>query len=161
MDATLVLLGNVATDDPEGEEIYRSLIDQRDERILIMSKEDSGLVNALQRKAAVVLQKSIREGFGLTVAEAMWKGTPVIGGSVGGIRHQVVDGVNGFLVSSVAETAGRIVQLLKDETLRRQMGRNGRKTVQERFLMTRYLEQYLDLFGAFRTCFRLEYRPGQ
>ena len=161
VDATLVLLGNVATDDPEGEEIYRSLIDQRDERILIMSREDSGLVNALQRKAAVVLQKSIREGFGLTVAEAMWKGTPVIGGSVGGIRHQVVDGVNGFLVSSVAETAGRIVQLLKDETLRRQMGRNGRKTVQERFLMTRYLEQYLDLFGAFRTCFRLEYRPGQ
>ena len=96
VDATLVLLGNVATDDPEGEEIYRSLIDQRDERILIMSREDSGLVNALQRKAAVVLQKSIREGFGLTVAEAMWKGTPVIGGSVGGIRHQVVDGVNGF-----------------------------------------------------------------
>jgi trehalose synthase len=157
VDATLVLLGNVATDDPEGEEIYRDLVALREERILILSKEDSGLVNALQRKAAVVLQKSLREGFGLTVAEAMWKGTPVIGGNVGGIRHQVIDGVNGFLVSSVAETAERIVTLLRDEKLRKKMGVRGREVVREHFLMTRYLEQYLDLFTAFETFYRLDY----
>ena len=75
VDATLVLLGNIASDDPEGPEIYESLLEQREERIILISKEDTALVNALQRSAAVVLQKSIREGFGLTVTEAMWKGT--------------------------------------------------------------------------------------
>ncbi|GAB4306845.1 MAG: glycosyltransferase [Candidatus Bipolaricaulota bacterium] len=153
--ATLVLLGNVATDDPEGEEVYRSLLDQREERIIILSRQDGALVNALQRRAAVVLQKSLREGFGLTVAEAMWKGTPVVGGNVGGIRHQIVDGVNGFLVSSVEEAAGRTVELLRDDDLRREMGTRARDTVRERFLMTALLERYLDLFAAFEPNFRL------
>src|SRR5262249_56646165 len=95
-DARLVLVGNFATDDAEGEEIFRSLCNSRDSRILILtSGDDTALVNALQTRAAVVLQKSLREGFGLTVAEAMWKGTPVIGGNVGGIRYQIEDGVNG------------------------------------------------------------------
>lgn len=89
VDCTLVLVGNVATDDPEGQDVFASLCQCADERIRILSVQDSALVNALQRSAAVVLQKSIREGFGLTVAEAMWKGTPVIGGSVGGIKHQI------------------------------------------------------------------------
>ncbi len=155
VDATLVLLGNVATDDPEGERVYHSLLREREERILILSREDTALVNALQRRAAVVLQKSLREGFGLTVAEAMWKGTPVIGGNVGGIRHQIQDGVNGFLVSSVDEAASRIVQMLKDSDLRGRMGRAARRTVQERFLLSRYLEQYLDLFGSFETVYTL------
>ncbi len=101
VDCTLVLLGNVATDDPEGEEVYRSLLNSREERIIILSRQDGALVNALQCRAAVVLQKSIREGFGLTVAEAMWKKTPVIGGNVGGIRYQIENGVNGFLVSTI------------------------------------------------------------
>src|SRR4030065_1092509 len=114
VDATLVLLGNVATDDPEGAEVYESLLDCREERIIILSHQDTALVNALQRKAAVVLQKSIREGFGLTVAEAMWKGTPVIGGNVGGIRYQIEDGVNGFLVSSIEEGAARPGPVVKD-----------------------------------------------
>jgi trehalose synthase len=92
IDCSLVLLGNVATDDPEGQEVYQSLLSFQGERIRILSHEDTALVNALQRRAAVVLQKSIREGFGLTVAEAMWKGKPVIGGNVGGIRHQIEDG---------------------------------------------------------------------
>ncbi|QAA76066.1 MAG: Alpha,alpha-trehalose synthase [Candidatus Bipolaricaulis sibiricus] len=153
--ATLVLLGNVATDDPEGEEVYRSLLDQREERIIILSRQDGALVNALQRRAAVVLQKSLREGFGLTVAEAMWKGTPVVGGNVGGIRHQIVDGVNGFLVSSVEEAAGRMVELLRDDDLQREMGTRARDTVRERFLMTALLERYLDLFAAFEPNFRL------
>ncbi len=133
IDARLVLLGNFATGD---------------ERILILtSGDDTALVNALQTRAAVVLQKSLREGFGLTVAEAMWKGTPVIGGNVGGIRYQIEDGVNGFLVSSVEETAKRIVELVNDKELRDQMGRKARETVRKNFLLTRYLEQYLDLFG--------------
>ena len=108
VDATLVLLGNIATDDPEGEEVYDSILKCREERIIILSKQDTALVNALQRKAEVVLQKSLREGFGLTVAEAMWKGTPVIGGNTGGIRYQIEDGENGFLVSSIDEAAQRI-----------------------------------------------------
>jgi trehalose synthase len=153
--ATLVLLGNVATDDPEGEEVYRSLLDQRERRIIILSRQDGALVNALQRRAAVVLQKSTREGFGLTVAEAMWKGTPVVGGNVGGIRHQIIDGVNGFLVASVEEAAQRMVKLLRDDDLRREMGSRARETVREQFLMTALLERYLDLFNAFEPDFRL------
>ena len=155
VDCTLVLLGNVATDDPEGAEVYHSLLDQREERIIIVSHQDTALVNALQRQAAVVLQKSIREGFGLTVAEAMWKGAPVIGGRVGGISHQIDDGVNGFLVSSVEEAAARIVQLLKDQSLRQALGQKAREKVRKNFLLPRYLEQYLDLFNSFETIYRL------
>jgi trehalose synthase len=155
IDATLVLLGNVATDAPEGAEVYKSLLDCREERIIILSHQDTALVNALQRKPVVVLQKSIREGFGLTVAEAMWKGTPVIGGNVGGIRYQIKNGVNGFLVSSIEEAAKRMVQLVKDKTLRKQIGEKAKETVRRKFLLTRYLEQYLDLFNSFETVYRL------
>ena len=147
IDARLVLLGNFATDDPEGEEIFHSLCASRDERILILtSGDDTSLVNALQTRAAVIVQKSLREGFGLTVAEAMWKGTPVIGGNVGGIRYQIEDCVNGFLVSSVDETAERMVEVINDKELRNEMGREARETVRKNFLLTRYLEQHLDLF---------------
>ncbi len=156
VDCTLVLVGNVATDDPEGEEVYESLLDSREDRILILSFQDSALVNALQRTAAVVVQKSIREGFGLTVAEAMWKGAPVIGGNVGGIRYQIKDGKNGFLVSSVEETAERMVQLLKDENLRRRIGKSARESVRKKYLLTRLLEQYLDLYDSFETAYRLK-----
>lgn len=149
VEATLVLLGNFAADDPEGAEIYRSLLACREERILVLPHgDDVDLVNALQRRAAVVLQKSLREGFGLTVTEAMWKGTPVIGGAVGGIPTQIDHGGNGFLVSSVEETAARIVQLLGDEKLRLRMGREAREKARRNFLLTRYLEQYLDLFAS-------------
>lgn len=153
IDSTLVLLGNVATDDPEGEKVYDSLIKEREERIIILSHQDTALVNALQRKAAVVIQKSIREGFGLTVAEAMWKGTPVIGGDVGGIRYQIENGVNGFLVSSIEEAAGRLITLLKNRKLRDEMGQKAQETVKRNFLLSRLLEQYLDLFGSFETIY--------
>ena len=156
VDCTLVLLGNVATDDPEGAKVYDSLLDCREDRIIILSHQDTALVNALQRKAAVVLQKSIREGFGLTAAEAMWKGTPVIGGNVGGLRYQIQDGMNGFLVSSVEEAAKRIVHLLKDKKLRKHLGEKARETVKKHFLLSRYLEQYLDLFSSFETTYRLK-----
>jgi trehalose synthase len=159
VDCTLVLLGNVATDDPEGSRVYESLLEQREERIIIKSVQDTALVNALQRRAAVVLQKSLREGFGLTVAEAMWKGTPVIGGNVGGIRYQIEDGENGFLVSSVKEAAEKIVVLLRDASLCERMGANARETVRKHFLLSRYLEQYLDLFSGFETIYRLNAGP--
>ena len=148
VDFTLVLLGNMASDDPEGVRIYDQLESQRGERTVILADgDDQFLVNALQSLAAVVLQKSIREGFGLTVTEAMWKGRPVIGGRVGGIAYQIDDGVNGFLVSSVEEAAGRIVEIIRDPALGERLGANARRKVQENFLMTRLLEQYLDLLS--------------
>src|SRR5438046_5295305 len=144
------MLSNFATDDPEGEEIFHSLCSSRDERILIVtSGDDTALVNALQTRVAVVLQKSLREGFGLTVAEAMWKSRAFFFQAEDGIRYQIEDGVDGFLVSSNEEAAERIVRLLKDEKLRDEMGCKARETVRKKFLVTRYLEQYLDLFGAF------------
>jgi trehalose synthase len=149
VDATLVLLGSSATDDPEGDAIYQSLLEQQEERILIISHEDSALVNALQSRAAVVLQKSLREGFGLTVSEAMWKGTPVIGGNVGGIPKQIEDGENGFLVSSIDEAADRIVVLLQHPALCEEMGRKAHETVKKHFLLIRLLEQYLDLLVTY------------
>jgi len=158
VDSTLVLLGNAATDDPEGAEVYEELLNCREERILVLPHgDDTALVNALQTRAAVVLQKSIREGFGLTVTEAMWKGTPVIGGNVGGIRYQIEDGVNGYLVSSVPEAAERIETLLKDRKLRDKMAKKARESVRKNFLMPRLLEQYIDLFNSFETVYKLKY----
>ena len=151
-----MLVGNVATDDPEGQEVFSWLCSQAEERIRILSVQDTALVNALQRRAAVVLQKSIREGFGLTVTEAMWKGAAVIGGNVGGIKHQIEDGVSGYLVDNVEDTAARIVELLKDrKALRERMGRNARESVRKRFLMPRLMEDWLDLIGSFEARFEL------
>jgi trehalose synthase len=97
----------------------------------------------------VVLQKSTREGFGLTVTEAMWKGAAVVGGNVGGIRHQITDGENGFLVETVEQAAERIVQILKDPRLRERLGARAKETVRENFLMSRLLEDWLDLLAAY------------
>lgn len=156
VDCTLVLLGNVATDDPEGQILFETLLECKEDRIIILSCQDSALVNALQSRASVVLQKSIREGFGLTVTEAMWKATPVIGGNVGGIRHQIRDGINGFLVSTIDEAAERIVQLIKNRKLQKRIGQKARETVHKSFLMTRLLEQYLDLFHSFKINFTID-----
>jgi trehalose synthase len=98
----------------------------------------------------VVLQKSIREGFGLTVTEAMWKGAIVIGGNVGGIRRQITDDENGFLVDGVEQAADRTVQLLKDRELRERLGSNAKKGVRANFLMSRLAEDYLDLLASIR-----------
>ena len=153
IDATLVLLGSIATDDPEGQQMYQSLLDSQEERVIILAKEDTALVNALQTKSAVVLQKSIREGFGLTVTEAMWKGTPVIGGDVGGIKHQIEDGSNGFLVSSVPEAADKIVELVNDPEMRQEMGHRARQSVKDNYLLIRLMEQHLDLLDSFETTY--------
>lgn len=156
IDCRLVLLGNTATDDPEGEALYQSLLSHQNEDILLVKADDSVLVNALQRRATVVLQKSIREGFGLTVSEAMWKGTPVIGGNVGGIKYQIDDGENGFLVSSIEEAAQRIVKLLQDKRLCEKIGQKAKEKVRKHFLLSHYLEQYLDLFNSFEAIYKLK-----
>jgi trehalose synthase len=149
VDCTLVLAGNNATDDPESEVILESIRSSVDESIIVLTVDDPVLVNALQRHAAVVLQKSTREGFGLTVTEAMWKGAAVIGGNVGGIRRQIIDGENGFLVTTTDQAAERIVQVLRDPGLRERVGSRAKETVREKYLMSRLLEDWLDLLADY------------
>jgi trehalose synthase len=150
VDCTLVLVGNTATDDPEGEVMLETIRNSIDERVIVLTVDDPMLVNALQRHPAAVLQKSTREGFGLTVTEAMWKGAAVVGGDVGGIRRQIRDGENGFLVKTVDEAAERIVRLLRDPGLRTRIGVRARETVRQNFLMSRLLEDWLDLLAGYR-----------
>ena len=149
VDATLVLLGNRPADDPEKNELLDRLLERRSDRVLILDGSDELLVAAIQQYATVVLQKSLREGFGLTVSEAMWKGTPVIGGNVGGIPQQIDHGVNGYLVDTVEQAAERIVELVDDPDKAHEMGARGREKVRENFLVTRLLEQHLDLLASF------------
>jgi trehalose synthase len=158
----LALVGALtAVDDPEGLEVWQSVCSYAgdDPDIHIYPEPEVGgdeaTVNAFQTASNVVIQKSIREGFGLTVTEAMWKGTPVIGGDCGGIRLQIEDGVNGCLVSSAVECAERIVDLLDDPHRARVMGVAARESVRRKFLLPRLLLDYLRLFqqivaGQFR-----------
>ncbi|MDP3043542.1 MAG: glycosyltransferase [bacterium] len=149
IDCQLVLLGNFATDDPEGGKVYREVARKaknlKDAYVLLNVKDNDLAVNALQSASAVVLQKSIREGFAITVSEALWKGTPVIGGNVGGIPNQIIDGKSGYLINSVQECADRTVELLKNERLRKRMGKFGHEYVKNNFLVTRHLLDYIRL----------------
>ncbi len=147
VDCKLVLLGNMAQDDPEGQQIYEEVLAHAkgNKDIEIYTTESGYLVNALQRVADIILQKSLREGFALTISEALWKRTPVIGGNVGGIPLQVIDGKTGFLVNNIDECADRIVKLIKDPKLRKEMGANGRQHVKKNFLITRHLMDYVKL----------------
>src|SRR5262249_26955469 len=115
----------------------------------VLTVDDPLLVNALQRAAAVVLQKSLREGFGLTVTEAMWKGAAVVGGNVSGIRRQIADGENGFLVDSVEQAAARLVERVKNPVLRERIGQRARESVRRNFLMTRLMEDWIDVLSVF------------
>ncbi len=150
-DLQLALVGALmAQDDPEGAAVLEDIrgYADGDPDIHIVADPEAAtdvVVNAIQMVSRVVLQKSTREGFGLTVSEAMWKGTPVIGGDCGGIRLQIRDGDNGFLVSDVKSCAQRLLYLLTDEHEARRMGERGRQTVRERFLMPRLLADYLEL----------------
>jgi len=152
-DVQLVMIGSLADDDPEGAEYFGRT--QRhaggDPDVFLFTdldgvKDDE--VNAFQRASTVVMQKSLREGFGLVVAEALWKHVPVVGGRVGGIVLQIEDGVSGFLVTSVAEAAARAVELLRDPALRRRMAEAGRERVRENFLITRDVRDQLSLVGS-------------
>jgi trehalose synthase len=150
VDARLVLVGNNAVDDPESGVILETIQGSLDERFILLTVDDPNLVNALQRRAAVVLQKSTREGFGLTVTEATWKGAAVIGGNVGGIRRQIRDGENGFLVDTVDQAAERIVQVLTNWRLRQRISERARETVRANFLMSRLVENWIDVLSAFQ-----------
>jgi trehalose synthase len=149
VDCALVLVGNNAVDDPEGGAILEAIESSIDDGMIVLTADDPNLVNALQRRAAVVLQKSTREGFGLTVTEAMWKGAAVIGGNVGGIRKQIIDGDNGFLVDTVDQAAERIVQVLKEARLRERLGARARETVRQKLLMSHLVEDWIDLLTTF------------
>ncbi|HUI54493.1 MAG TPA: glycosyltransferase [Bryobacteraceae bacterium] len=143
----LVLAGGGAVDDPEGEGVLREVRDAADGdpdiHVLLMPPFSDLEINALVRASTVVLQKSVREGFGLTVSEALWKRKPVIGGAVGGIKLQVIDGQTGFLVHSPEGAAHRISQLLGDRRLRERLGENGYQLVRQNFLLTRHVKDYL------------------
>ncbi len=147
VDCKLVLLGGTAHDDPEGPAIYDKLMKKikHEDDIIVCTSESSFFVNALQRRSDVVLQKSIREGFALTVSEALWKGTPVVGSNVGGIPLQVIDGKTGYLVDGIEDCANKTVKLLKNPDLAKKMGENGREHVRENFLITRHLMDYINL----------------
>ena len=150
-EVQLLMIGSMAKDDPEGwlwfERTTRHAGDDPDIHFLTDLRGVGALeVNVLQRETDVALAKSLREGFGLIVSESLWKGVPVIGGDVGGIRIQIEDGKQGFLVSSVADAAARTVGLLKDQTRRREMGKAGRERVRREFLITRYLRDHLRLY---------------
>lgn len=151
-DCILVLAGGPATDDPEGgivlKEVQDYASDDPDIHILLLPPFSDKDINALQRAATVVLQKSLKEGFGLTVSEAMWKGKPVIGGATGGIPLQIIHGVTGFLVHSVEGAAFRIRQLLNNPEMAKRMGEKGREYVRNNFLITRQIRDYLSLWYA-------------
>lgn len=146
-DCILVLAGSPASDDPEGEivlkEVQEYSADDPDIHILLLPPFSDRDINALQRMASVVLQKSLKEGFGLTVSEAMWKGKPVIGGATGGIPLQIVHAVTGFLAHSVEGTAFRIRQFLNNPDMAKRMGEKGREFVRSNFLITRQARGYL------------------
>jgi trehalose synthase len=152
-DVQLALVGSMATDDPEGWEFFQRTFEYAgndpDVKILNNLNNVGAIeVNAFQSQSDVLLQKSIREGFGLTVAEGLWKGRPMIGGDVGGIPLQIVDGEGGYLVSSSDEAAQRSIEILKDPELGRRLGRAGKERTREHFLTPRLLRDWLRMFTA-------------
>jgi trehalose synthase len=146
-DCQLVVAGGGAPDDPEGAEVLREVHEAAegdpDIKVLLLPPFSDLEINALVRGSTIVFQKSLKEGFGLTVSEALWKRKPVIGGAVGGIRVQVINGVTGFLVHSPEGAASRAAQILDDPDFGRQMGENGHQHVKQNFLLTRHVKDYL------------------
>ena len=152
IDCRLVLCGSMATDDPESVQTYEQVKKKADDfiknkDIILTTSENNILVNALQRKAAVIIQKSLREGFGLTITEALWKEKPVVASNVGGIPLQIKNGENGFLVepNDTRGFADIIIDILKNPKLSVKLGQKGKTVVKEKFLITRLLLDYLSL----------------
>ena len=151
-DVQLALVGSMASDDPEGWDYFNATVAHAggdpDVHILNNFNNVGAIeVNAFQSQSDVLIQKSTREGFGLTVSEAIWKGRPFVGGNVGGIPLQVEDGVSGFLVGTAQECAQRTMEILADPGLGKTLGRNGKEHVRTHFLTPRYLRDYLRIFG--------------
>jgi trehalose synthase len=153
-EVQLALVGSMATDDPEGWDFFQQTVEyaNADPDIKILNNLNNvGAieVNAFQSQSDVCLQKSIREGFGLTVTEALWKGRPTVAGNVGGIPLQIDDGESGFLVDSSAECAHRCVEILADPVLGKRLGRAGKEHARREFLSPRLLLDWLQLLGEF------------
>jgi len=154
IDCRLVLCGSMASDDPEGVKIYEKVKQRANNMItsgdiILITHENNILVNALQRVSSVIIQKSIREGFGLTVTEALWKEKPVVASNVGGIPLQIEDEKTGFLLAPDDNDGfvDRIVELIKNPALGKQLGKAARENVREKFLITRLLRDYLDIIS--------------
>ncbi|OPZ74509.1 MAG: Trehalose synthase [Verrucomicrobia bacterium ADurb.Bin474] len=158
IDCRLVLCGSMAADDPEGIQIYQKILQRANNHVakrdvILLTVEDNILVNALQRISSVVIQKSIREGFGLTVTEALWKEKPVVASNVGGIPLQMADGETGYLIdpTDIKTGAARVISILENPAEAKRLGTNGREMVLKKFLITRHLYDDLkmlnDLFG--------------
>ncbi|SYZ74743.1 Trehalose synthase [Candidatus Zixiibacteriota bacterium] len=149
-DCQLILAGGGATDDPEGakvlEEVHAAAADDPDIHVIFLPPSSDIEINALQRASAVVLQKSLKEGFGLTVAEALWKGRPVIASAVGGIPLQITHKYSGILTYSIEGTAYYLKQLLNEPEYAEKLGANGREHIRNNFLITRHIRDYLMLF---------------
>lgn len=147
-ESQLVLVGGMADDDPEGAEVYERVAEETEGEsdVHLLTNQPDSTVNFLQRHSDVVLQKSLREGFGLVVSEALWKRTPVVGSNVGGIPLQIDNGRNGYLVGpeDVPGVATYLVTLLEDEGQRTMFGANGREHVRERFVLPRQLADLLE-----------------
>lgn len=148
----LVLAGGGAPDDPEGAEVLKEVQEAAgndpDIHVLLLPPFSDIEINALVRGSTIILQKSVKEGFGLTVSEALWKKKPVIGGAAGGIKVQVLNGITGFVVHSPEGAANRALQLLSDPALRGRMGENGHLHVKQNFLLTRHVKDYMLLMLA-------------
>lgn len=149
-DCQLVLAGGGATDDPEGAQVLAEVRERAaadpDIHVLFLPPASDREINALQRAATVVLQKSLREGFGLTVTEALWKAKPVVASAVGGIPLQIAHRYSGLLSTTIEGTAYWVRQILNDPDYGRRLGENGREHVRQNFLITRHLRDYLLLF---------------
>jgi len=150
IDCRLVLAGGAADDDPEADkvlvEVKEKAAGNEDIHVLLLPPESDIEINALQRASTVVLQKSLKEGFGLTVSEALWKGKPVVASAVGGMLLQVKNGFNGLLCHGVEGAAYALRLLLSNPEYARWLGENGREHVRQNFLITRHLKEYLLLF---------------
>jgi len=149
LDCQLVLAGGGATDDPEGIKVYEEVKNEAsgdsDIHVLLLSQNDIE-INALQRASTVIVQKSLKEGFGLTVAEALWKGKPVVASHVGGIPLQITHKYSGLLCHSVEGAAFAIKQLLNSPAYAEKLGKNGKEHIRNNFLITRHIKDYLLLF---------------
>lgn len=150
IDFQLILAGGGATDDPEGmkvlEEVKAASTDDPDIHVIFLPPASDIEINALQRASSVILQKSLKEGFGLTVAEALWKRKPVIASAVGGIPLQIAHKYSGILSHSIEGTAFYLKQLLNDPDYAMRLGLNGKEHIRNNFLITRHIRDYLLLF---------------
>lgn len=150
-DAQLALVGEFASDDPEGKVMYEKVKKEAEgiPDTHLITNAPALLVNAIQGRSDVVIQNSTREGFGMTVTEALWKGTPVVARPSGGIPLQVLDGKTGFLVNTEEELAKRCEELIKNPGLREELGSQAKEHVRKNFLITRHLQDYINLANRF------------